>query len=143
MNCKANKGDLSHLALQVMSSTNPIFPFHLWIIEKKTHTPPTKNYLPWAHVTWGRTPQRADGDPVIPACAGALRGPPPRPGGPFASSGRWPASHSAASSGRRPPPPASARCGGGWPCSGRCHSGTVPGTAPWTPTRGPASGPAG
>lgn len=94
-------------------------------------------------MTWGHTSQRIDGGTIIPACAGVLKGPPPQPGGPFASSGRWPASRSAASSGRRPPPSVTARCGGGWPYSGRCLSGTVPETAPWAPTQGPASGPAG
>ena len=84
-----------------------------------------------------------DEGPVIPTCAGAPRGPRPLPGGPCAGSGRWPPSRSAASSARRLPPSGTARCGDGWPYSGRCLSGTVPETAPQAPTRGPASGPAG
>ena len=81
--------------------------------------------------------------PVIPTCAGAPRGPRPRPAGPCAGSGRWPPSRSVASSARRPPLPGTARCGGGWPYSGRRLSGRAPETAPEAPTRGPASGPAG
>lgn len=152
MNYQANVGDLlSNLAFQVMSSRNLIFSVHLSIIENKRQK--NKNKTPQlsalgesqdsAHATWACAPQQADGGSIIPTCAGALRGLPPQPGAPCASSGRWPASRSAASNGRRPPPSVTARCGGGWPYSGRYLSGTVPETTPRAPTQGPASGPAG
>lgn len=130
----------------VILSRIQMFSFRLRITGKKNTSPEQRHLLSKVQFSLcdlGTHPPASGRGQVTPACAGAARGQPPLPGGPCVSLGRWPASHNAGASGQRLPPPATARCGDGWPCSGRCQSGTVPETAPRAPTLGPASGPAG